>query len=184
MKAASAASSVSGNMRSERFHLWRSRKDQAVRWAIAVGGVGVIAAVVLIFFYLLWVVFPLFLPADTHLVGDREVPAWKGSEPLYLAVEEQQEGMAGPAKPEDAPVVPLREAEAPFGCAIGGGLRQVQAGHGPEDVTDLRFHLQHTDRRLPEDARHLAPLPREQVLQGVALGDDVLGLHETGRPGL
>jgi phosphate transport system permease protein len=78
-------------MRSERFHLWRSRKDRAVRWAIAVGGVGVIAAVVLIFFYLLWVVFPLFLPAETRLVADREIPAWRESDSLYLAVEEQQE---------------------------------------------------------------------------------------------
>ena len=29
--------------RSDRFHLWRSRKDRGVRWAIAVGGIGVIA---------------------------------------------------------------------------------------------------------------------------------------------
>jgi phosphate transport system permease protein len=91
MKAAPAASSTSGFKRSDRFHLWRSRTDRTARWAIAVGGVGVIAAVVLIFFYLLWVVFPLFLPAETRLVAEREVPAWRGSEPVYLAVEEQLE---------------------------------------------------------------------------------------------
>ena len=50
MKTAPAATSFSGTMRSERFHLWRSRKDRGVRWAIAVGGIGVIAAVVLMFF--------------------------------------------------------------------------------------------------------------------------------------
>ena len=91
MKTAPAATSFSGTMRSERFHLWRSRKDRGVRWAIAVGGVGVIAAVVLIFFYLLWVVFPLFLPAETDLTSEQEMPAWRGSEPIYLAQEEQQE---------------------------------------------------------------------------------------------
>ncbi len=50
MKAATAAGIASGSTRSERFHLWRSRKDRAVRWAIAVGGMGVLGAVVLIFF--------------------------------------------------------------------------------------------------------------------------------------
>jgi phosphate transport system permease protein len=78
-------------MRSERFHQWRSRKDRVVRWAIAVGGVSVIAAVVLIFFYLLWVVFPLFIPAETRLVAQSEIPRWRNSESVYLAVEEQQE---------------------------------------------------------------------------------------------
>jgi phosphate transport system permease protein len=91
MKAASAASGTSGTMRSERFHLWRSRTDHVARWAIAVGGVGVIAAVVLIFFYLLWVVFPLFLPADTRLLAEWEMPAWQDSKTIYLAMEEQQE---------------------------------------------------------------------------------------------
>jgi phosphate transport system permease protein len=78
-------------MRSERFHLWRSRKDRLVRWAIAVGGVGVIGAVVLIFFYLLWVVFPLFLPASVSSLGTQSMPGWTDSRTLFLAVEEQRE---------------------------------------------------------------------------------------------
>jgi phosphate transport system permease protein len=78
-------------MRSERFHLWRSRKDRAVRWAIAFGGIAVIWAVVLIFFYLLWVVIPLFLPADIRPVDERPMPGWQGSATRLLALEEQQE---------------------------------------------------------------------------------------------
>jgi phosphate transport system permease protein len=91
MEAASAARSTSGAMRSERFHLWRSRKDRAVRWAIAFGGIAVIWAVVLIFFYLLWVVIPLFLPADVRPVDEQAMPGWQGSATRLLAVEEQQE---------------------------------------------------------------------------------------------
>jgi len=91
MKAATAASGIAGHTRSERFHLWRSRKDRLVRWLIAIGGVAVIWAVVLIFFYLLWVVFPLFLPAETRLAEPTPVPGWAGTRPVYLAVEEQQE---------------------------------------------------------------------------------------------
>ena len=77
--------------RSDRFHLWRSRKDTAVRWLIAVGGVGVIFAVVLIFFYLLWVVFPLFLPAHAKLDEARTMPGWESTTPVYFSVEEQLE---------------------------------------------------------------------------------------------
>jgi phosphate transport system permease protein len=91
MKAAPAAGDKSASMRSERFHLWRSRKDRVMRWLIAIGGVAVIWAVVLIFFYLAWVVFPLFLPADTRLADGQTTPGWGGSTPVYLAVEEQQE---------------------------------------------------------------------------------------------
>jgi phosphate transport system permease protein len=77
--------------RSEKFHLWRSRKDSIARWLIAIGGVGVIFAVVLIFFYLLWVVFPMFLPADTRLQAPRDMPGWAASEPVYVSLEEQRE---------------------------------------------------------------------------------------------
>lgn len=91
MKAAAAASVTSPSLRSERFHLWRSRKDRIMRWLIAIGGVAVIWAVVLIFFYLAWVVLPLFLPAETRLGDSQAVPGWRGSTPVYLAVEEQQE---------------------------------------------------------------------------------------------
>jgi phosphate transport system permease protein len=77
--------------RSDRFHLWRSRKDAVVRWLIAIGGIGVIGAVVLIFFYLLWVVFPLFMPASSHMGEPRAMPGWAETEPVFLAVEEQRE---------------------------------------------------------------------------------------------
>jgi len=80
-----------GPRRSDRFHLWRSRKDAIVRWLIAVGGVGVIGAVVLIFFYLLWVVFPLFMPAQSHMGEARAMPGWAETRPVLLAVEEQRE---------------------------------------------------------------------------------------------
>tara|TARA_R110002049_G_scaffold285793_1_gene467342 strand:+ start:1954 stop:4245 length:2292 start_codon:yes stop_codon:yes gene_type:complete len=43
---------------------WRELKDRLARYGVAIGGVSVIFAIVLIFFYLLYVVMPLFYGAD------------------------------------------------------------------------------------------------------------------------
>lgn len=43
---------------------WREFKDRLARYGVAIGGVSVIFAIVLIFFYLLYVVMPLFYGAD------------------------------------------------------------------------------------------------------------------------
>lgn len=91
MNAAPPVSAAPGPARSARFHLWRGRKDTLARWLIGVGGVSVILAIVLIFFYLLMVVFPLFTPAATELLQIGSRPEWSATKPLYLAIEEQQE---------------------------------------------------------------------------------------------
>ena len=77
--------------RSDRFHRWRGRKDKVAKWIIGMGGFAVIAAVLLILFYLTFVVIPLFLPAEVsqHSLGDRQ--DWKGQGTAYLALEEQQQ---------------------------------------------------------------------------------------------
>lgn len=91
MNPASADSAAPGPARSARFHRWRGRKDTLARWLIGVGGVSVILAVVLIFFYLLLVVSPLFKPASTELDQMGSRPDWVTTAPLYLAEEEQKE---------------------------------------------------------------------------------------------
>jgi len=77
--------------RSDRFHRWRTRKDRIIRWFIGFGGISVILAVGLIFFYLLWVVFPLLLPAQTTLITVADRAKWQQDEVLYLSLEEQLE---------------------------------------------------------------------------------------------
>lgn len=91
MNAVPPVSAVAGSVRSARFHQWRSRKDRAVRWLITIGGIAVISAVMLIFFYLLYVVFPLFLPASTKFEHLADNPRWQADQPVYLSVEEQLE---------------------------------------------------------------------------------------------
>lgn len=48
-----------------------------------------IGAVVLIFFYLLWVVAPLFLPAHSSFDESRPMAGWTATNPVFFSVEEQ-----------------------------------------------------------------------------------------------
>ncbi|EZQ18169.1 ABC transporter permease subunit [Halopseudomonas bauzanensis] len=70
----------------------RHFKDHFTRWYVAVGGLGVIAAILLIFLYLLSEVLPLFSGADLE-ERTRYQPAWAANSgaPLMLAMEEQAE---------------------------------------------------------------------------------------------
>jgi len=127
MKAAPATGGTPFPVRSERFHLWRSRKDRMVRWAIAGGGMAVIWAVVLIFFYLVWVVLPLFLPATTERLEQLELPRWQAADAVYLSVEEQRE-------------VGLRIAsngDLEFFAVGGGAPIEVQTPMLPEGFTPV-----------------------------------------------
>jgi phosphate transport system permease protein len=78
--------------RSENFHRWRSRKDKFASSIIGLGGLVVIAAVLLILFYLMYVVTPLFLPAKMDRVSLAGSADWLNNDKtMYLALEEQQQ---------------------------------------------------------------------------------------------
>jgi phosphate transport system permease protein len=69
----------------------RRVKDLLAKYMIGVGGLGVIAAVALIFFYLVYVVFPLFLSGSLEVEARYPSPAAADSETMLLAMEEQAE---------------------------------------------------------------------------------------------
>ena len=72
----------------------RALKDKLAGWGIAVGGLSIIGAVLLIFFYLLYEVAPMFVPASVEKISDYPVPAAAVSEnnpTVLLAMEEQAE---------------------------------------------------------------------------------------------
>ena len=71
---------------------WRMLKDRMATRGVAMGGMSVILAIVLIFFYLLFVVLPLFTAADVERVADYDLPSeGAGGPSLHLAMEEQAE---------------------------------------------------------------------------------------------
>lgn len=73
------------------YQKWRKIKDQLARYGVVAGGLGVIVAIVLIFFYLMYVVYPLFVAADAHALEQYPVPSKSSGKSLYIATEEQNE---------------------------------------------------------------------------------------------
>ena len=76
---------------SETYQKWRKIKDQLARFGVVAGGLGVIVAIVLIFFYLVYVVYPLFISAESHAMYQYAVPEHSAGKSLYLTAEEQNE---------------------------------------------------------------------------------------------
>jgi len=70
---------------------WRNIWDVLTRYLMAVGGIGVIIAIVLIGFYLLYVVLPMFKPAHIERVGAYDLPGDDRTQTLFYAMEEQHE---------------------------------------------------------------------------------------------
>ncbi|QLL13350.1 ABC transporter permease subunit [Pseudomonas chlororaphis] len=70
----------------------RALKDRLTRWYVLVGGLAVLAAITLIFFFLAYVVLPLFQGADLT-AKDPLTPAWMqdAGKPLMFSLEEQNQ---------------------------------------------------------------------------------------------
>jgi phosphate transport system permease protein len=78
-------------VRPDSFHVWRSRIDQIASKIIGLGGLVVIAAVLIILFYLVYVVSPLFLPASASRTSLEGGADWLKAPTVFLALEEQQQ---------------------------------------------------------------------------------------------
>lgn len=73
------------------YQRWRLIKDKLAHYGVVVGGLGVIFAIALIFFYLLYEVYPLFMPATAERSAAYPTPEATGGKTLLLALEEQNE---------------------------------------------------------------------------------------------
>ena len=80
----SLASSLSSGGVHER---WRLIKDAAARYGVIAGGLGIIFAIALIFFYLLYVVYPLFMSATAQSVNQYDVPEIAMGKTILLGIE-------------------------------------------------------------------------------------------------
>ena len=80
-----------GSQSARRYRQWRGMKDVATRYLMALGGISVIIAIVLIAFYLLYVVIPMFRPATVTPVAAYPAPGDARAATLLYALEEQRE---------------------------------------------------------------------------------------------
>ncbi len=69
----------------------RAIKNRITSISMAVGGISVIMSIVLIFFYLAYVVYPLFLSAEMEKTASYSLPAATQGKTLHLAIEEQNQ---------------------------------------------------------------------------------------------
>ena len=67
----------------------RAIKNRITTVSMAIGGISVILSIVLIFFYLAYVVYPLFNSADMEKIASYPLPASTQGKTLHLAIEEQ-----------------------------------------------------------------------------------------------
>jgi len=74
-----------------RYRKQRNLKDILAKFLIGTGGISVIVAITLIFFYLLYEVAPLFKSAEAQLESTYPVPAQELGKTVYSAIEEQGE---------------------------------------------------------------------------------------------
>ena len=80
------------NLRDRKFsRKIRYLKDKVASVGIAVGGISVIVAILLIFFYLLYEVQPLFASAEVSEPNTYQLINVSEAPPLHLAIEEQSE---------------------------------------------------------------------------------------------
>ncbi|MGZ8903858.1 MAG: phosphate ABC transporter permease, partial [Methylobacter sp.] len=70
---------------------WRLIKDTLAGYGVVAGGLAVIFAVVVIFFYLLYVVFPLFISAEAQPISQYDLPEAALGKTILLEIEEQNE---------------------------------------------------------------------------------------------
>ncbi|MBA6419389.1 ABC transporter permease subunit [Pseudomonas sp. 5Ae-yellow] len=136
----------------QRHRAVRHFKDHLTRWYVAVGGLGVIAAVLLIFLYLLSEVLPLFGGADIEQQERYSTP-WLdvADPPLMLAMEEQGE-------------VAIRVSESgqvTFFKTADGKLISEQSLPIPEGVTVSSFSVE-----SPNTRRFAVGLSNGQVIIG------------------
>ncbi|QDU69917.1 ABC transporter permease subunit [Engelhardtia mirabilis] len=114
--------------------------ERIARLLISIGGIGTILAVSLIFFFLLWVVFPLWMPAEIEAASETAPAAFEA--PLAMGLDESQairwslgeNGQLRSERADDGSLlatadVLLLDGAAPTAVAVVPGSEMVALGY-------------------------------------------------------
>lgn len=179
--------SIKNNANGGYYQKWRLIKDSLARYGVVVGGLGVIAAIVLIFFYLLYVVYPLFISAKAEAVSQYPVPEKQLGNTLLLSMEEQNEigvrltdsGQAVFFQAATGKTVAIKPVGIPEGVQVtsfaqGSPVRGEQI-YGLSDGRAIIVKLKY-DVTYPNDVRLITPS------LSYPLGEAPLVLDDSGAP--
>ena len=171
----------------QRHRAARHFKDHLTRWYVAVGGLGVIVAVLLIFLYLLYEVLPLFGGAEIE-EQERYSASWvqANDPPLMLAMEEQGEvairvarsGQVSFFKAQDGQPVLQQQLPIPAGVEVTSfsvetpNSRRFVVGLSNGQVLIAQHNYKVT---YPDDVRLITPS------LAFPYGDAPITLDEQGR---
>jgi len=159
----------------KRRRAWRELKDRIARYGVGVGGISVILAIVLIFFYLLYVVMPLFHGADIETSAEYDMSV---SDTAHLALNEYNDvalsvGRQGGVHFFDAASgqamldVTLPIADKTISSHAAGSATTGVFGYGFADGSALVFKQDHKisypDNERKVTPRILYPLGEELV---------------------
>lgn len=150
------------------YRRWRNIKDVSTRYLTAFGGIGVIIAIVLIAFYLLYVVLPMFKPAAIETVATYPVPGDTATATLIYALEEQREiglrlndrGQVIFFAADNGGIIEAIDLTIPAGVSIRsvatGDQTQRMVGLGLSDGSVLLFEHNYAVS-YPDDVRLITP---------------------------
>ncbi len=150
------------------YRKWRHIKDVATRYLMAFGGIGVIAAIVLIAFYLFYVVIPMFKSAHIEPIATYSVPGAENSNTLIYAMEEQREvglrlndsGQAVFFSTKNGEIRKTIDLNIPAGVSITtiarGDQTERMIGLGLSNGSVLFFQHEYTVT-YPDDIRLITP---------------------------
>jgi phosphate transport system permease protein len=158
----------------------RALKDRMVRYFVASGGISVIIAILLIFFYLLYVVIPMFESAEINESVAYAAPG--EGKTLFLGLEEQ--GTIGVRFTDNAHVIFFDTASGQIVAdknldlpasisSVASNLDLVVLGLENGSALAVRYKF---DLSYPDDVRTLTPRLE------YPLGEALLPLDESGRP--
>ncbi len=166
----------------------RALKDHLARWYVSVGGLAVLGAITLIFFYLAQVVLPMFQGAELEARGAQQ-PAWlaDAGEPLLLAIEEQNQVALRLGSDGQARFFGLRDGAllASRALPLPAGSHIVSVGQDTPGTRRLVLGLDNGQALVVEhNYRITYPNNQKTITPELAypFGDEPLQLDPEGRP--
>ena len=166
----------------------RALKDHLARWYVSIGGLAVLGAITLIFFYLAQVVVPMFQGAEAE-ARETHTPAWlaEAGEPLLLAIEEQNQVAMHLGADGQARFFALKSGELLKQVAVplAEGVRIASIGQDVPGSRRLVLGLDNGQVLVVEQSYKVSYPNNQKTITPALLypyGETPLTLDEQGRP--